>query len=72
MMYNPYTLWQIYIAMRTIHGVYVTYSFFSWLMGSMWLYGAWVVSFVYNPNEIKQIEDKKEKTINHSTLDEID
>ena len=72
MLYNPYTLWQIYIAMRTIHGAYITYSFFYWLMGSMWLYGAWLVSFVYNPYEIKQIEDKKEQTINHSTLDEID
>ncbi len=70
MIYNPYTLWQIYMVMRTIHGVYVTYSFFSWLMGSMWLYGAWVVSFVYNPHEIKQIEDKKKDNI--STLDEID
>tara|TARA_B110000305_G_C18911096_1_gene390765 strand:- start:165 stop:284 length:120 start_codon:yes stop_codon:yes gene_type:complete len=39
-------------------------------MGSMWLYGLWVVSFVYNPHEIKQIEDKKKDNI--STLDEID
>jgi len=70
MIYNPYTLWQIYMTMRTIHGIYVTYSFFSWLMGSMWLYGLWVVSFVYNPHEIKQIEDKKKDNI--STLDEID
>lgn len=70
MIYNPYTLWQIYMTMRTIHGIYVTYSFFSWFMGSMWLYGLWVVSFVYNPNEIKQIEDKNKDNI--STLDEID
>ena len=68
MLYNPYTLWQLYITMRTIHGAYITFSFFYWLMGSMWLYGAWVVSFVYNPYEIKQIEDNKR----HSTLDETD
>lgn len=70
MIYNPYTLWQIYMVMRNIHGLYVTYSFFSWLMGSMWLYTTWLVSFVYNPHEIKQIEDKKKDDI--STLDEID
>ena len=70
MLYNPYTLWKIYMVMRTIHGVYVTYYFFSWLMGSMWLYTTWIISFVYNPNEIKQIEDKKKDDI--STLDEID
>jgi hypothetical protein len=56
------------MTMRAIHGAYITYTFFSWFMGSMWLYGAWVVSFVYNPYEIKQIEDKK----GHSTLDEMD
>jgi len=39
-------------------------------MGSMWTYGVWVVSFVYNPYEIKQIEDKKKDDT--STLDEID
>ena len=70
MIYNPYTLWQIYMVMRTIHGVYVTYSFFSWLMGPMWIYTTWLISFVYNPHEIKQIEDKKKDDI--STLDEID
>jgi hypothetical protein len=68
MLYNPYTLWQIYITMRTIHGVYVTYSFFYWLMGNLWNTSIWFMSFIYNPDDIKQIEDKKDK----NKLDEID
>jgi hypothetical protein len=73
----PYTLWQIYVAMRTIHGAYITYTFFRWFSGSMWLYATWVISFVYNPYEIKQIEDKQiegkqieDKKV--SKLDELD
>ena len=62
-----YTLWQLYVAMRTIHGAYITYTFFRWFSGSMWFYTVWLASFVYNPYEIKQIEDKKV-----SKLDELD
>jgi hypothetical protein len=56
------------MTMRAIHGAYITYTFFSWFMGSMWLYTVWLSSFVYNPYEIKQIEDKKE----HPALDGIE
>tara|TARA_B100000035_G_C20978126_1_gene544124 strand:+ start:945 stop:1157 length:213 start_codon:yes stop_codon:yes gene_type:complete len=70
MFYNPYTLWQMYIAMRTIHGIYITYSFFSWFLGSTSATFLWMMSFFYtsetNPHGIKQIEDKK------YNLDEID
>ncbi len=70
MFYNPYTLWQMYIAMRTIHGIYITYSFFSWFLGSTSATFLWMMSFFYtsesNPHDIKQIEDKKYK------LDDID
>ena len=61
MFYNPYTLWNIYLCMRTIHGVYITYSFFVWLLGSLSYPVIYVMSFMYNPYEVKQIEDKKKQ-----------
>ena len=64
-MYNPYALWNLYIFMRTIHGVYITYSFFVWLLGSLSYPVLYVMSypmsFIYNPYEVKQIEDKKKQ-----------
>ena len=62
MFYNPYTLWQIYIAMSAFHGAYVTFSFFYWLFGSSFATMMWMISFVYNPYEIAQIEDKKRES----------
>ena len=61
MFYNPYTLWNLYLLMRTIHGVYITFSFFVWLLGSLSYPVIYVMSFVYNPYEVKQIEDKKKQ-----------
>lgn len=59
MIYDLYTLWNMYLCMRTIHGIYVTYTFFRWLsegtMGTM----LWLFTFIYNPYEQKQIEDKE-------------
>ena len=60
-MYNPYVLWNLYIFMRTIHGVYITYSFFVWLLGSLSYPVIYVMSFMYNPYQVKQIEDKKKQ-----------
>ena len=60
-MYNPYALWHLYIFMRTIHGVYITYSFFVWLLGSLSYPVLYVMSFIYNPYEVRQIEDKKKE-----------
>ena len=60
-MYNPYVLWNLYIFMRTIHGVYITYSFFVWLLGSLSYPVLYVMSFIYNPYQVKQIEDKKKQ-----------
>ena len=60
-MYNQYALWNLYIFMRTIHGVYITYSFFVWLLGSLSYPVLYVMSFIYNPYEVKQIEDKKKQ-----------
>tara|TARA_B100000925_G_C21958007_1_gene452047 strand:+ start:546 stop:710 length:165 start_codon:yes stop_codon:yes gene_type:complete len=54
--------------MSAFHGAYVTFSFFYWFLGSTFTTTMWLVSFVYNPYEIKQIEDKKPE----SKLDEID
>ena len=59
MYYNPYTLWNIYIMMRTIHGVYVTYSFFAWLIGSLSGTLYYMMSFMYDPYKVKQIENKE-------------
>tara|TARA_B100000212_G_C27137348_1_gene431815 strand:+ start:335 stop:502 length:168 start_codon:yes stop_codon:yes gene_type:complete len=54
--------------MNAFHGMYVTFSFFYWFLGSTASTTMWLVSFVYNPYEVKQIEDKKET----NRLDEID
>ena len=61
MFYNPYTLWNLYLCMRTIHGVYITFSFFVWLLGSLSYPVIYVMSFVYNPYEVKQLEDEKKQ-----------
>ena len=61
MFYNPYTLWNIYLLMRTIHGVYITFSFFVWLLGSLSYPVIYVMSFMYNPYEVKQLEDEKKQ-----------
>ena len=60
-MYNPYVLWNIYICMRTIHGIYITYSFFVWLLGSLSYPVIYVMSFMYNPYEVKQIDNEKKQ-----------
>ena len=70
MITNPYTLWNMYILMRTIHGVYITYSFFVWFFGSMSGVLFYMMSFIYNPYLVKQLEDHSiRKDIK---LDEID
>ena len=61
MFYNPYTLWNLYLCMRTIHGVYITFSFFVWLLGSLSYPVIYVMSFMYNPYEVKQLEDEKKQ-----------
>ena len=58
-MYNLYVLWNMYVLMRTFHGVYITYSFFVWFLGSMYSSFFYVMTFVYNPYEIRQLEDRK-------------
>jgi len=47
--------------MRTIHGVYITFSFFVWLLGSLSYPVIYIMSFVYNPYEVKQLEDEKKQ-----------
>ena len=56
--------------MRTIHGVYITYSFFAWFFGSLSGTFIYLLSFIYNPYEVKQIEDHN--TRKDIKLDEID
>ena len=62
MFYNPYLLWNMYILMRTIHGAYITYSFFVWFFGSISSIFIYMMTFIYNPYEVKQIEDRKPTT----------
>jgi len=56
-------LWNMYVLMRTIHGVYITYSFFSWFIGSLSGTFMYMMSFIYNPYLVKQLEDKKQINI---------
>jgi len=46
--------------MRTIHGLYITFSFFMWFSESTTGTVYWLSTFIYNPYEQKQIEDSKE------------
>ena len=56
--------------MRTIHGVYITYSFFSWFFGTISGTFIYMMSFIYNPYPVKQLEDIKDrKDIN---IDDVD
>ena len=49
--------------MRTIHGVYITYSFFRWLLGYFYTYTIWLLSFVYDPYLTRQIKNESEKDV---------
>mgnify|MGYP006189290491 FL=1 len=60
MIYNIYALWNMYLCMRTIHGLYITFSFFMWFSESTAGTVYWLSTFIYNPYEQKQIEDSKE------------
>ena len=59
MLMNLFTLYNIYITMRNIHGAYITYSFFRWFFGSFYSYSLWLLTFIYDPSSVKQVEDKK-------------
>ena len=63
MIYNLYTLWNMYLCMRTIHGIYITYTFFRWLSEGTTGTMLWLFTFVYNPYEQKQILDKEKDEI---------
>ena len=53
-------LWNMYVCMRTMHGVYVTFIFY-WFLEPSFATMYWFMTFVYDPYEIKQLEDKKDK-----------
>lgn len=61
MIYNIYALWNMYLCMRTIHGLYITFSFFMWFSESTVGTLYWLSTFIYNPYEQKLLEDKKGK-----------
>ena len=64
MITNPYVLWNMYVLMRTMHGIYVTYSFFSWFFGTLSGTMYYMVSFIYYPYQVKQLEDRKQIKLN--------
>ena len=74
MFYNLYQLWQIYKIILHLHGFYVAYSFLCWTLTSSYYYCSFIFSYfiIINPNEIKQIEDKKDDKILDKILDKID
>jgi hypothetical protein len=56
------TAYQMYVSYRYLvafHGIYVTLSFLSWVLGSTYTYSMWMVSFVYDPYPLPQLEDRK-------------
>lgn len=61
----------MYLCMRTIYGVYITFTFFKWLsegtMGTM----IWLLTFVYNPYEQKQILDEQKQILDKEKDDKI-
>ena len=61
MIRDIFTFYNVYRAMRMIHGVYITYSFFRWLLGYFYTYTIWLLTFVYDPYLVKQIKDTKLK-----------
>lgn len=60
MIYNIYALWNMYLCMRTIHGLYITFTFFMWFSESSIGTLYWLSTFIYNPYEQKLLEDSKE------------
>ena len=56
-LYNLYTM---YIYMRNMYGIYITYRFFKWLFGSSYDFFCRIYNFLYTRKDnIKMIEDKK-------------
>jgi hypothetical protein len=56
------TAYQLYVYYRYLvafHGIYVTLSYLSWVMGMTYEYTAWMISFVYDPYPPLLLEDKK-------------
>jgi len=68
MIINLFTLYNLYRTMRMIHGVYITYSFFRWFLGNIYIYTIWLITFVYDPYLVKQIEDTKLKNVSEKDV----
>ena len=63
MITSIYQLYMMYRYLVMFHGVYVTFSFFRWFLGTTYEYFMWFLSFVYEVNVVSplQIEDKHER-----------
>ena len=50
----------MYIYIRNMYGIYITYRFFKWLFGSSYDFFCRIYDFLYKRKDnIKMIEDKK-------------
>ena len=57
-LYTLYNFWYIYSTILHIHGIYVAYSFLMWTMSTSYTYLAYMLTFFYVAQPIKQLEDK--------------
>jgi len=47
----------IYYTVRTMHGIYISYQFLSWLLMSIYGIGAWIIYYIPKPSlQISQRE----------------
>ena len=58
MLYNLYQLWNIYRLILYLHGAYVAYSFLMFAMATSYTYLAYMLTFFYVAQPVKQLEDK--------------
>ena len=58
MLYNLYQLWNVYRIILHLHVAYIAYSFLCWSLSTSYFYLAYMISFIYIVEPIRQLEDK--------------
>lgn len=61
-MYNPYSIYVMYLYLRNIYGVYVTIRFLKYLLGSMYDIFVYFYSFVRKEEQTRYICDRRKST----------
>ncbi len=59
MLYNLYQLWNIYRYILYLHGAYVACSFIIFAISTSYSYLAYMTTFFYVQQPVKQLDDKK-------------